>query len=50
MIAADPEKGARHFDALKEMLLNNIEETFTREPDGGQDASANPLVGTLTNK
>ena len=23
------------------MLLKNIEETFTREPDGGVDASAN---------
>ena len=45
MISADLEKGARHFDALKEMLLKNIEETFTREPEGGQDASANPLVG-----
>ena len=26
------------------MLLRNIEETFFREPEGGQDASANPKV------
>jgi len=32
MIGADAEKGAYHFEALKEMLLKNIEETFTREP------------------
>lgn len=45
MIIADYEKGAQHFDALKEMLLDNIEQTFIREPDGGLDASANPLAG-----
>jgi hypothetical protein len=44
MILSDQEKGAQHFEALKEMLLKNIEETFTREPDGGMDASANPKV------
>lgn len=49
MIGADAEKGAYHFEALKEMLLRNIEETFTREPQGGQDASANPLVGKKIN-
>jgi hypothetical protein len=35
MIKADYVKGAQHFDALKEMLLNNIEATFFREPEGG---------------
>ena len=49
MIKADFEKGAWHFDTLKEMLLDNIEQTFVREPDGGQDASANPLAAKVIN-
>lgn len=45
MISADQDKGAFHFEALKEMLLKNIEDTFTREPEGGVDASAaNPKI------
>ena len=46
MISRDTEKGARHFGAFHDMLLNNIEETFTRGQ--GQDASANPKI--LANK
>jgi hypothetical protein len=44
MILRDHVKGAQHFEALKEMLLKNIEDTFFREPEGGLDASANPKV------
>jgi hypothetical protein len=33
MISKDLRKGAQHFEKLKEALLKNIEETFTREPD-----------------
>jgi len=44
MISHDQEKGAQHFDKLKEMLLKDIEETFEREPEGGVDASADPSV------
>ena len=44
MISHHPEKGAQHFDKLKEMLLNDIEATFEREPEGGVDASADPSV------
>lgn len=44
MISHDQEKGAQHFDKLKEMLLEDIEETFEREPEGGIDASADPSV------
>lgn len=40
MILKDQEKGAKHFESLKEKVLKNIEETFEREPDGGVDASA----------
>ena len=39
MIAKDPQKGATHFAAFHDMILNNIEQTFTREPEGGVDAS-----------
>lgn len=41
MISHDQEKGAQHFEKLKELLLKNIEDTFTRDPEGGVDASAN---------
>jgi len=41
MISHDQAKGAQHFAALHDMLLTNIEATFTREPAGGVDASAN---------
>lgn len=44
MILADQSKGIQHFSSLLELLLQNIEETFTREPAGGVDASANPNV------
>ena len=50
MIAADPQKGAWHFDKLKDMLLDNIEATFTREPEGGVDASADVALIKGTNK
>ena len=50
MIAADPQKGAWHFDKLKDMLLDNIEATFTREPLGGVDASADVALIKGTNK
>lgn len=49
MFAADNEKAIRHFDTIKDMLLDNIEATFEREPEGGQDASADPLVGKKIN-
>lgn len=45
MILADQQKGIQHFSSLLEILLVNIEETFTREPEGGTDAS-----GSLANK
>jgi len=48
LIAKDQVKGAMHFERLKDMLLKNIEETFTREPEGGVDASANPNVASKT--
>jgi len=41
MITVDLEKGAQHFDGLKNALLDNIDQTFIREPCGGVDASAN---------
>lgn len=44
MISHHQEKGAQHFDKLKDMLLKDIEETFEREPEGGVDASADPTV------
>ena len=44
MIKADQQKGVQHFSSLLETLLKNIEETFTREPQGGVDASANTNV------
>ena len=44
MISHDQEKGAMHFAKLQETLLDNIEKTFTREPEGGVDASADPKV------
>ena len=40
MILKDQDKGAKHFDGLKDKVLQNIEETFQREPEGGVDASA----------
>ena len=49
MFGTDAEKGAYHFEALEVMILKNIEETFTREPKGGEFASANPLVGKKSN-
>jgi len=44
MISHDIKKGAQHFAALQNLLLENIEQTFTREPTGGVDASST-LVG-----
>jgi hypothetical protein len=40
MILKDQDKGVKHFDGLKDRVLQNIEETFEREPEGGVDASA----------
>lgn len=37
-----------HFEKLRDMLLDNIEATFEREPEGGVDASANPEVANKT--
>lgn len=39
MITVDQKKGIQHFSGLLETLLQNIEQTFTREPEGGSDAS-----------
>jgi hypothetical protein len=39
MIAKDQQKGFLHFEKLKDQLLDNIEATFEREPEGGVDAS-----------
>lgn len=40
MILKDRNKGFQHFQKLIDSLLDNIEFTFTREPEGGVDASA----------
>lgn len=48
MILKDQGKGAKHFDSLKDRVLQNIEETFEREPEGGVDASAD--VSKVTKK
>lgn len=48
MILKDRDKGAKHFESLKDRVLQNIEETFEREPEGGVDASAD--VSKITAK
>ena len=40
MIMKDRAKGVKHFENLQKQVLQNIEETFEREPEGGVDASA----------
>lgn len=51
MLMQDGVKAAQHFAKLKDLLLTNIEETFVRDPDGGQDASADVnLIGIVNRK
>lgn len=51
MLVHDRVKAAQHFAKLKDLLLANIEETFVRDPDGGQDASADVgLIGIVNRK
>ena len=48
MILKDQDKGAKHFESLRDRVLQNIEETFEREPEGGVDASADISKVTKT--